>query len=57
MVLNGLYKVHNERLDGLGVGPLNFRAGKPVVPMVCWGVARIHNKKWIAPQGARGTCV
>jgi branched-chain amino acid transport system substrate-binding protein len=56
MVLDGLHKVRNEDLGGLVVGHLNFQAGKPVVPDNCWGVARIHDGKWIAPQGARASC-
>lgn len=57
MILKGLHMVHHENLGGLVMGQLNFRVGKPVVPDVCWGVAQIRNKRWIAPQGAKGSCV
>jgi branched-chain amino acid transport system substrate-binding protein len=56
MVLDGLYKMHNEDLGGLVVGHLNYRPDRPVVPDNCWGVAQIQNGKWIAPQGARASC-
>ena len=57
MILKGLHKVHSENLGGQVMGHLNFRDGRPVVPNVCWGVAQIRNGKWIAPQGANGSCV
>jgi hypothetical protein len=57
MILKGLHMVHHETLGGLVMGQLNFRAGQPVVPDVCWGVAQIRNGRWIAPEGARGSCV
>jgi branched-chain amino acid transport system substrate-binding protein len=57
-VLNGLYQIKDETLDGLAPAPLTYTAGASSNPHVpCWFVMAIKNHKLVAPQGMKTNCV
>jgi branched-chain amino acid transport system substrate-binding protein len=56
MILQGLAMIRGETLQGLAPPSLNFNAGKPVTPDVCYFVAAIHGRQWTAPYGNKTFC-
>jgi len=53
--LDGLYRLHDERLGGLSY-PLHFEAGKPPVKQECYFAIQVKGGKWIAPEGSKLQC-
>jgi branched-chain amino acid transport system substrate-binding protein len=54
-VIAGLYKLHNETLGGL-IAPLTIPKGNTAPPRPCFLLARIHDHKFVFPNGHKLTC-
>ncbi len=56
MILDGLWTVKDETLDGLSPG-VSFVKGKPAPAIPCSFVLAIGKDGWTAPQGSKRECI
>ena len=54
-LLNGLWAIHNETLDGL-TPPLTYLKNQPAPPVNCYFFIEMKGGKWSAPSGDTYTC-
>ena len=54
-LLNGLWSLHNETLDGL-TPPLNYVKNQPSPPVSCYFLIELKGGKWTAPSGDTDAC-
>ena len=54
-LLNGLWSLHNETLDGL-TPPLNYSKNQPSPPVSCYFLIELKGGKWTAPSGDAYAC-
>jgi branched-chain amino acid transport system substrate-binding protein len=54
-ILDGLWKLHNETLDGL-TPPLNYIKNQPAPPVSCYFLIELKGGKWTAPSGDTYAC-
>jgi branched-chain amino acid transport system substrate-binding protein len=54
-LLNGLWALHNETLDGL-TPPLNYIKNQPSPPVSCYFLIELKGGKWTAPSGDTYAC-
>jgi branched-chain amino acid transport system substrate-binding protein len=55
LVLEGLWQLKNEKLNGLGPG-VSFAQGHPATVLECYYAIRLDGKGFSAPQGSRLDC-
>ncbi|MDP9181173.1 MAG: ABC transporter substrate-binding protein [Actinomycetota bacterium] len=56
VVLQGLWRLKNETLDGLSM-PLTFAKGKPTQAAPCYFEQKIINRKWTVVGGGKPICL
>jgi branched-chain amino acid transport system substrate-binding protein len=54
-ILNGLWSLHNETVDGL-TPPLNYLQNQPAPPVPCYFLVEMKSGKWTSPSGATYAC-
>ena len=54
-ILRGLWRMHNETLDGLAP-PLRYVEGQPSPVVQCYFVMEIRDGRWTAPSGSAYSC-
>ena len=54
-ILNGLWSLHNETVDGLAP-PLNYVQNQPAPPVSCYFMIEMKGGKWTAPSGDSYAC-
>ncbi|MEA2592923.1 MAG: branched-chain amino acid transport system substrate-binding protein [Actinomycetota bacterium] len=54
-LLNGLWSLHNETLDGL-TPPLNYIKNQPSPPVSCYFLIELKGGRWTAPSGGTYAC-
>ena len=56
LILEGLWQLKNEKLDGLGPGA-SFGQGSPAKALECYYPIRLDGKGFSAPQGSKLQCL
>ena len=54
-LLNGLWTIHNETLDGLAP-PLNYIRNQPAPPINCYFLIEMKGGRWTSPSGDTHAC-
>jgi branched-chain amino acid transport system substrate-binding protein len=56
-VIAGLHAIKGNSLGGLTPAPLTYKAGSPTPSTPCAYIVQIKDKKFVAPNGLKPTCL